>query len=570
MPPRENVNNNPASIPVAPTARRVGSIDGIAPRGFERPDMTRQPVASRPDYGRPMVVNEQPTAPQAVSATPAPASAGNNDVQVALAGQTPTAPETSQPVTFAAPVQPAAAEPAPVKKRRLRSLFGLLRRIGRRLLRRQVLIPAAVVAVIALAGWGAYAGVQYLRMQASPATIYKDALANALMTKQVQIGQQVGADTTTTMLDLTHLTSPRLSAESTTSIGGNSFSIKTYGTISDTYVSYTKLPTGLSTSTVSAATNHWVQLRKGGLLPAGINASLSNTADPRYQAFGPLLFANLSPQASHTTAQFLVDHKVYGYTLSKVHKVALGDKQALLFSGAFAADYSQIAIQSLATSEGLSVNDVQRIVDAVGAFKGGTSALYVDPGSRLPLRLVLTTSTGQTAIYDYSQFNAAALAARPTSNTDWPQFATQQLQLEAQASHLQTPARQDSIRQTDLVTIRAALTQYFAKNGFYPSLANLNNQTWIAANLPSFDPDTTRDPLASSLALLATAPVSVKATPKSPVPATPIYGYVYQPTTTTGKTCSNEITTPPDQRCSLYNLSATLSNGQPYSVKNPQ
>ncbi len=562
MPPRENQNYSPPSGVRPMASRRIGPVDGFAPRGMARPLQSRMPESRSTPIETPALESLPASVP---SETPT-----SDEVKLPLAGPTPTASTPSQPLSFAPPNSLADRPPETVRKRRVKTVLLAFHGYGRALLRRKILIPCAIVAAIMLVGWGAYAGLQYVRTQASPDTIYADALANALMVKQVEVSTQTTTGKSIAQIDLSNLKHPRVSTDTTEMIGGASFGFKTYGTTSDSFMAYSTLPTGLSATTSAAIANHWVELRIGGRLPAGINATISSAADPRYQAFGPLLFANLDSKTSQKTADFLVAHKVYGYTLAKVQKVTLGDKQALLFSGTFDADYSKIANQSLATSEGFSISDVQRVVDSLTAFKGATSALYIDPGKRLPLRLVLTTRTGQSVTYDYDHYNAVQLPARPSSSIDWPQFATTQLQLEAQATALLTPAQRDSLSQNALATIQISLGQYYSKNGFYPSLANLNNQTWIATNLPSFDPDIMRDPRASSLGLLAAVPMqAAKATAKSPVAATPIYGYIYQAANAAGKTCANEAITSVDQRCATYSLTALLSNGQPYTVKNP-
>jgi hypothetical protein len=477
------------------------------------------------------------------------------------------------PLIFETPVQPLPKMTAePVKKGRKLRLPTLP---WRRVMRRKVLIPAAIAVLGFTISGGAYAGVQYARTQASPDTIYGEALSKALMTKQVMVMTQSSTGQSNTKLDLTTLKSPRISSDMTATIAGSSFHFQTYGSTSDTYIAYKTLPEGIANSTVAAVTNNWVQLRKGGVLPAAINTALSNAADPRYQAFGPVVFANLPPKTSQIIAKFLVDHKVYGYDLAKVKTVPLGTKKALLFSGTFNADYSKLATQSVATSEGFSIVDVQRIVNTLNSYKGASSDLYIDTDSHLPIRLVLKTKAGQTVTYDYSDFNAVHLAAQPSSKIEWPQFATTQLQIESQASALQTTEQRDLLRQNSLAALQFALAKYHDQHAIYPSLANLNNQTWLAINMPSFDPDTTRDPQASTLALLASAPAinpavtNAKAKAKPVVAATPIYGYIYQATNDAGKVCINETDTPVDQLCTHYNLTATLSSGKPYNVTSP-
>ncbi len=561
--------DQPRQQPVLPPVRRVDSLDGMAARPM------RRPFAVRDQQQRPAFIRQpvpQPVATPPVSEFQSSAQtllrpADTDEVVLALAGPTPQAPTTTQahvsPLVFTPPTKAPIDEPVKRKRIKMPSIA------WHKLAQKRVIVPATAALGLALLGWGAYAGVQYIRTQGSPETIYKTALVHALSTQQVQISMQSPDNQLVTQLDLTALKSPRVSSAGTTLIAGMKFGIRGYGSSSDSYVSYSSVPTGVASSTANAVQNKWVQLRRAGQLPAAINAPLSNAADPRYQALGPMLFANTSPQTSQTIASFLVAHHVFGFDALKVTKVPLNGTKVLLYQGKFDADYAKLANRSVATSEGFSTQDIQRAIDAVGAYKGATSKLYVDPNGRKVVRLELTMSNGQTTSYDFTSH--VSLPRQPSSNIDWPQFASTQLQLEAQASATVAPALRDSLRQTSLTTMQSALKLYFAKNGVYPSLANLNDQSWIAANLPSFDPDTTRDPQSSSLGLLASAsvasapkPAAAKGKSAAPVTATPIYGYIYQPVTATGKPCANETATSADQTCVQYSLTATLSTGKPY------
>jgi hypothetical protein len=592
MQPIEN-QYNPKPVDPRPTIRQVNPVDGIMPRTIYRQAPIRrpgeQPSGRPPVQDRSDVVAATPavasvTAAPAVTAPPplaAPEPLPLNNPEAPrddewlphLAGPTPVAAAASAtiaPLNFT-PLhkQPTPETETPKPKRRIK----LPQIAWRRLLRRQILLPVSSVVVLGIIIFVGYSFIQYMRTQASPDTIYKDALAHALSIKQVQVTEQSSSTQAVTLLDVTNFKSPRISTLTRTTIGGSSYALSSYGSTANTYVSYTALPGGIPASTSGAVDSHWIQLRRNGTLPVGINAALTMAADPRYQAFGPLLFANLSPKVSHTIANFLVDHKVYGYKLADVHSVSLGGKKALLYSGKIDADYLKIANQSVATSEGVSIADVQQVIDTLTAYKDGTSSLYIDPGKRLPLRLVLHAAAGKTVTYDYANYDGVNLPSQPDSNIDWPQFAGTQLQVEAQASAALTSAQRDSLRQAAITIIQKNLTSYYARNAVYPSLANLNNQVWIASNLPSFDPDTARDPNSSTLSFLAKTPAVVptidpKAKTKPIVVATPIYGYVYQPLTTTGKACSNESGTPADQQCSQYGLSASLSSGSSFTAKN--
>lgn len=570
MQPRDNQYQRPGASTGLPPSRRVGSIDGIGrplQRPPQRPQLLRPPTVQAPVPAQPQQPVFTPLAPTFEQPTATPLV--HDEVPLALAGPTPVAgvaavPE-APPLSFTPPAPK--VMPEVVKKRKIT----LPRIAWRKLLQRRVLIPIAVVATIALAGFGIRAGVSYAQTQASPATIYADALTNAMETQYVTVSKQVGNNQIVTTIDFAKAKSPVIAAHASSTIAGAKFEFNTYGTARDSYFSYTKLPAGLPTTTVSAIEKHWIQLRKNGNLPAGINTQLSNPADPRFAAFGPFLFANLDKKTGQKIGAFIADHKVYGYNTSKVTSVPLNGKNALLFNGKFDSGYAKVANQSLATSQGFNPSEVQRVVDSLTPFKDATSSLYIDAGSRLPLRLVLKTVDGQTISYDFSNINKTTIMQKPSSNIAWPEFATTQLQLEAQTSATQTADVQDNARQINLTNLQTVLQQYFVKMGYHPTLTNLNSQSWIAANLVSFDPDTTRDPQSASLALLA-APISAAQPPvtktkaKPVAPTTPIYGYVYAPVTSTGKPCNNEATSAADQQCAQYTLLATLSDGKIFKL----
>src|SRR5206468_9308462 len=60
-------------------------------------------------------------------------------------------------------------------------------------------------------------------------------------------------------------------------------------------------------------------------------------------------------------------------------------------------------------------------------------------------------------------------------------------------SGIQAKAR-NSKRQTDVQSVQTQLEAYFAQNGHYPSLTDMNSSTWLTANMKSLDVDALKDP----------------------------------------------------------------------------
>jgi hypothetical protein len=100
----------------------------------------------------------------------------------------------------------------------------------------------------------------------------------------------------------------------------------------------------------------------------------------------------------------------------------------------------------------------------------------------------------------------------------------------------------DTERKTDINALRSQLEVYWADNGYYPTLASMNDPAWRTANLKGLDAEALKDPSGASTTLAA-------------APAKSVYSYA-----TTPKTCDNGI----HGNCNSYTLSATLDDGSTY------
>jgi prepilin-type N-terminal cleavage/methylation domain-containing protein len=105
-------------------------------------------------------------------------------------------------------------------------------------------------------------------------------------------------------------------------------------------------------------------------------------------------------------------------------------------------------------------------------------------------------------------------------------------------------------RQTDILAVASHIEAYFADSGNYPTLANMNDPTWVSTNLKGLDPAALEDPKGSAETLVS-APVAD--------------AYAYQPTDDNGNACDNVTTD-----CTKYTLTATYEgtvNGSSTYVK---
>jgi len=115
---------------------------------------------------------------------------------------------------------------------------------------------------------------------------------------------------------------------------------------------------------------------------------------------------------------------------------------------------------------------------------------------------------------------------------------------------LQTGVRQNSRnteRERDIKELRDVMEIYYSQNDKYPTLADINSNTWRATNMKGLEQEVLRDPKGASFVLVDS-------------PAKNVYAYVA--TSASGSACNNKKTP-----CTQYTLTAMLEGGGTY-VKN--
>jgi prepilin-type N-terminal cleavage/methylation domain-containing protein len=109
----------------------------------------------------------------------------------------------------------------------------------------------------------------------------------------------------------------------------------------------------------------------------------------------------------------------------------------------------------------------------------------------------------------------------------------------------------NNTRVQDIKLIQAHLETYYAVSGFYPTLANMNDSTWVQKNLNGIDESALDDPTSKSGAPNFSNAVKANT-------------YTYQPTAKNGSSSCDDK----QVACTQYTLTATLQGGAGvYSVK---
>jgi type IV pilus assembly protein PilA len=116
---------------------------------------------------------------------------------------------------------------------------------------------------------------------------------------------------------------------------------------------------------------------------------------------------------------------------------------------------------------------------------------------------------------------------------------------------IQKKAR-DTERQTDIKAVHGQIEAYYAQNGRYPTLTDINNASWRSTNMKGLDAEAIKDPKDT-----AATPVLVAAA------AANVYSYDVQ--RAGGGTCDN---LPAGNDCAEYTLTATLEGGGTFTKTN--
>ena len=99
-------------------------------------------------------------------------------------------------------------------------------------------------------------------------------------------------------------------------------------------------------------------------------------------------------------------------------------------------------------------------------------------------------------------------------------------------------------RQTDINAVDSHVEAYFTENGYYPTLAHLNDATWRSTNMKGLAVDALKDPKGSASTLASSPAASV---------------YSYEVTNDSDASCASDETT-----CTKFTLTATLEGGGTY------
>lgn len=408
---------------------------------------------------------------------------------------------------------------------------------------RHLLIPV-FLAVIGLLLVGFIACAAYLVMtRKTPDKVFQTSLTNAFSTRNFTQQMKDGASSDTLYEDVSNVRAPRIDAQAHLSSGNLSGDLEGWGDLQNSYMKLksNNAPGG------SAVLNKWVQVRKNGVLPDNATSALADLYEPGAQFFGNYIIGNFSASVRQKLVAFAIQNHVYNYNLQQVKSGTLSKQPIFAYPVSInLAKLKQLNAMAAQTM-GLKTSVIDRAFQNGDISRSGTMYINKNTG-----RLVIFTdaTTGRGSLY--TNFNTTNVIAEPKPDLQWADF--QKLvgtgTLPSQIGQLQNQSK-DVLRQSDIQSLQKHIEAYKAQRGYYPTFAQMNDNTWVSSNMPGLDLSVLQDPDGKSNSF-------------APKPTAKEYAYqVGSDTTYAG--CDN---VQQNSLCNDYKLSATLSDGTVYSKTN--
>jgi hypothetical protein len=374
-----------------------------------------------------------------------------------------------------------------------------------------------------------------------PDVLFQTAIENSLATHSYSQKDVAGQDNILLKQDVNDITAPRQSG--TADLVSLSTKLEGYSSLKNSYIRYTQLPnTGIaSTSTLA---NKWEQIRKDGALPAAYTqtASLEDLYEARTSVMGSYIIGNFAEADQQALVSMIQSKAVYSYDPGSTTSEDIDGQPVMRYDVKINADALKALNQKVGALMGLSPTDVDITIKQIDpdSLAKASVKMYVNVGSQRLVKVAITQGD-QTSTVTYDAFNSSVVSNEPTADFQYAEFQTL---LTGHASTSLTGKAQDTERKADINSLASDIEAYYTSSGFYPSLANVNDAAWVAANLKNTKDNVLTDPNGTTKQLAA-APKANQ--------------YAYQAYKDSSLApCDSDI-------CRYFKVTATLSDGTVYT-----
>lgn len=407
-----------------------------------------------------------------------------------------------------------------------------------------------LIVVVSTLVFGASATIYRQAKNNSPEKVFADAMLNNLQTKQVVVSTKSKTENSTVGFDFSNAKNPIMYSKQNLNTNGSTTSSQGYGDTKNSYFKYSAIPTTIQPALRSALLNAQVRVRENGSLPVNVPGNIIRATDPLYRMVGPVLMSNLDQNNSQKISKYLIDKKAYKYSKQDVVKQKYNGKTVLAYTTTLNVNEIKTSNQSVVITMGFYPFEVEGVINALDNLKDAKFKMYIATGDHRLVATELTTTDG-TVITTYDKYNQPSTPIEPQTKLSWVNYADAHFKMQSDLAATRPLTELDSYRKKQIDSFKPFLQKYFSQANSYPSYANLNSTGWVRSNLLGVDVDYLRDPISSTF--------NISNTPR---PAAISYSAV-------GENGSLNCDNTPISPCVGYRLSATLSNGQQYSVQAP-
>lgn len=283
-----------------------------------------------------------------------------------------------------------------------------------------VLWIAAAFVVVLIVGAIAYG--LWSANQSNPDKVFRSAINNAFSTKRVTQSSSDGSTSQASMqLDATNVADPKVSVDASINIFGTDIKLKGYGGLKNSYIYYSSFGSATADKEFGPIIGKWIQLRKNGALPAGVDQSVTILSDPRYIAFGDFMFGNFSNQDRQQLTDFVVNNKIYKYDSKSVTSDKVNGKKVLVYPiTENTAKLKELNVL-VAKKMGLKESDIKSSLSELSSRHVSNIKLYIDVSSKRLVKVTLADS-GQKETNEYSDYNSSKFPGEPQADLTWADF----------------------------------------------------------------------------------------------------------------------------------------------------
>ncbi len=284
-------------------------------------------------------------------------------------------------------------------------------------------------------------------------------------------------------------------------------------------------------------TDKWIKIdTKASIEDGSLSHYFAVFADAKTNLFGHFAMGNYSDNQRQELANFIVSSKVYDYDRTQVSTEVLNGNTVLVYKATINQAKLTELNEKIAKIVGVD-KDSLALFSLQGLSEVSTAKMYVDSKKAVLVKVVAETDVG-TIENVYSEHGTTVLPEEPKSEAD----SKDAFKLDDLLSIDEDTQSNDTERKTDINVIASQLEAYYAQNGRYPTLANLNDPEFRVSNMQGLEIEALQDPDGSD-SMITASPVAHS------------YAYV-----TTPAGCDNGG----GGDCVQYTITATLDDGGTY------